>query len=53
VLSACLLPLYRNDSKERERKQLATLMRTLAAQHAAYTNQQGPQIYLLDAQVRP
>jgi hypothetical protein len=43
----------RTDSKEAERKKMAELLKASAAARAAATGGQGPQMWVLDLQVRP
>jgi hypothetical protein len=42
----------RSDSKEAERKKMAELLKAAAAARAAATGGQGPQMWVLDLQVR-
>lgn len=44
--------LHRRDSKEGERKKLAELMKEAAKQRASSTGGSGPQLWVLDVQVR-
>lgn len=48
----CVLCLFRNDSKEGERKKLAQLFRSYSVQYASRTGGVGPQVWMLDLQVR-
>lgn len=46
------VPCCRTDPKESERKKLADLLKAAAAKRAQDTNGQGPQLWVLDLQVR-